>query len=201
VINWILANRAWLFSGIGLWFLGVLPWGYGRWRETRRTEAPDPRSQTSYEQVRSRPVPNRLPGFLLRALYKPEDISSRVKIALLDNAPGGLYLGSQIPSVDLNFQITNLSAIDLVLDRLLVDVWFGQPTFGAALLHRYIIPAGEITQGVHIRQMLSDNQKAQVAAFEAANGSAGGLSIYVTAYFESKLGRIFVQQTIERRKL
>ncbi len=101
----------------------------------------------------------------------------------------------------LFFQITNLSPIDLVLDRALVDVWFGQPTFSVALLHRYSVPAGEITHGIHIRYMLADNQKAQIQAFDAAPGSKAGFHIYISAYFESKLGRFLVYRSIERDRL
>jgi hypothetical protein len=124
-------------------------------------------------------------------------------IALRDNAPGSVNLGNPIPSVDLYFQVTNLSPIDLVLDRALVDVWFGQPTFTAALLHRYSVPAGEITKGIHVRHMLADNQKAYIEAFEGATprGSTGRFHVYITAYFESKLGRFFVQSSIERDRL
>ena len=90
----------------------------------------------------------------------------------------------------------------MVLDRALVDVWFNQPTFTAFLLHRYSVPAGEITQGIHVRQMLTEAQKAYIQAFEdAARGTRGQFHVYITAYFESKLGRFFVESSINRDRL
>jgi hypothetical protein len=204
-VNWISANAQWLFSGVGVLVLTtafvILRSGYRRWRESRAGVS-DAQEQLSHAQVGRRPLQSRLPGVLLRVLHKPDDIRQQVVIGLRDNAPGALYLGNPIPSVDLYFQITNLSPIDLVLDRALVDVWFGQPTFTVALLHRYSVPAGEITTGIHVRQMLSENQKAYIQAFEAATrGSVGQFHVYITAYFESKLGRFFVQTAINRDRL
>jgi len=202
VWKWILDNASWLFSGAGVVVVGaILRAGYRRWQESR-TGAAEAEQQLSRSQVAGRPFQSRLPGVLLRLLYKPADIEKRVVITLRDNAAGTLYLGNAIPSVDLYFQITNLSPIDLVLDRALVDVWFGQPTFTVALLHRYSVPAGEITTGIHVRHMLSENQKAYIQAFEAATrGSAGQFHVYITAYFESKLGRFFLQTAIDRDRL
>lgn len=206
MFNWIIANGHWLFSGAGVsvivlaWALvwAVARWGYARWRERPRDELTRLGTELSYKQVRPRPFPTRLPGFLLRVLYKPDTVKSQVHIALRNNVPATISLTSPVPYVELYFQLTNLSAIDLVLDRMLVDVWFGQPTFETAFLDRYVIPAGDISDGIRVRQTLADSQKAYIAAFEASRGS---VRIYITAYFESKLGRFSIRQTVERGNL
>lgn len=150
----------------------------------------------------SRPLTSKLPGFLLRALYKPEAIESKVKLGLRSDAPASVYLSpGQIPYVELYFEVTNLAPIDLVLDRMLVEVWFGQPTFSTVFLRRQVIPAGDITDGLTVRQTLSSSQKAQIEAFQTSGGNAGAVHIYVTAYFESKLGRLSIQRSIERVRL
>jgi hypothetical protein len=64
-----------------------------------------------------------------------------------------------------------------------------------------VIPAGEITDGLTVRETLFENQKAQVAAFQAADGRAGSIHIYTYAYFESKLGRLVVKQSMERQTI
>lgn len=197
MINWIV--RWGLFSGLGASVLvGFVRWGYNRWRERPREELTRVGTELYYRQVRPRPFPTRLPGFVLRALYKPETVKSQVHVALRDNVPATISLTSPVPYVELYFQLTNLSAIDLVLDRMLVDVWFGQPTFETACLQRYVIPAGDISDGIHVRQTLTESQKAYIATFEA---SRGYVRIYITAYFESKLGRFSIQQTVERANL
>jgi hypothetical protein len=203
VWQWISDNKEWLFSGVGVYAVIELGrFGRRRWRESQ-TAVIGQEEQPSHAKVPGSPLRSRLPGFLLRLRYKPDDLERLVIIGLRDNAPGSVNLGNPIPSVDLYFQVTNLSPIDLVLDRALVDVWFGQPTFTAALLHRYSVPAGQITQGIHVRYMLADNQKSYIQAFDTAEprGSRGRFYIYITAYFESKLGRFMVQKAIERDRL
>lgn len=142
-----------------------------------------------------------LPPFLLRLLLNPQAVASKIQIDLRGENPIALTLSSEVPHVDLYFTITNLSRLDLVLDRLLVDVWFGQPTFTAPLLRRYPIPAGQITRDVFLRQMLSGAQRTQIEDFIDNEGLRGQIHLYLTAYLESNVGRIEVQTNIERRKV
>jgi len=205
-MDWIRTNASWLFSGIGVAVLGVgfalVRFGFRRWRESRASLPEAEQQQLMHARVAGRSLQSRLPRVVLRLFYKPDDIQERVVIALRDNAPGSANMGQPVPYVDLYFQITNLSPLDLVLDRALVDVWFGQPTFTAFLLHRYSVRAGEITKGIHVRHMVTESQKAYIQAFDSATpGNRGRFYIYVTAYFESKLGRFFVQSSIERDRL
>ena len=199
--DWLWANRTWLFSGAGLAVLasawGIAKYGYHRWREARGARQSTDLYQVDYLEVARAPRRSSLPAFIRRAVIKPDDVSNRIHIALREE--GGLHvsLGSEIPCVDLYFQVTNLSTLDLILDRLLVDVWFGQPTFQAALLDRYVVPAGEITKGMHIRQMLADNQRKQV---EARRADRSRIIVNVVAYFESDVGRLVVRKTIEREQ-
>ena len=201
LLNWIDANRDWLFSGLGISLLGLL-WraGASRWALVRRDEQPDARYRTSYTKVRTHPIESRLPRLLLRLFLTPDDLRNSVKLGLRQNAPAQLSLNGQVPSIDLWFQVTNFSAVDLVMDRMLLDVWFGQPTFTTTILHRYVVPSGEISDGIHVRHMLSEAQKAQIAAFQSAEHNVNQLHIYLTAYFDSKLGPFFVQSNIERGK-
>jgi len=87
---------------------------------------------------------------------------------LREENPIAMSPGASISLIDLYFEVTNLSPLDLVLDRMLVEVWFGQPTFNTTLLRRHLVLTGKVTKGVHLRQMLADNQKKQVEAFTGA---------------------------------
>jgi hypothetical protein len=200
VTDWLFANRTWLFSGAGLAVVGVVwgivKYGYHRWREPRQARQSTDMQQVNYAEVPRAPRRSLLPAFIRRAIAKPGDVSSRIHIGLREEGGLSVSLGSEIPCIDLYFQVTNLSRLDLILDRLLVDVWFGQPTFQAALLDRYVIPAGEITTGMHLRQMLADNQRKQV---EARTADRSRIILSVVAYFESEVGRVVVRKTIERQ--
>lgn len=197
--DWLFSNYTWLFSGAGLFMIaalwGIAKYGYSRWREARQVLEGNGLSRVEYSEAAVATKRSFLPAFIRRAIIKPEDVTSRVHISLRDKGGLQVSLGSVIPCVDLYFQITNLSTVDLILDRLLIDVWFGQPTFQAAMLTRHTIPAGEITSGIHLRHMLADNQCKEV---QARTADRSRVTITVVAYFESDIGRIVVVKTIER---
>jgi hypothetical protein len=142
-----------------------------------------------------------LPAFLLRSFIKPVTIASRVRLDLRGNTPISLSLSSEVPHIDMYFDITNLSRFDLVLDRMIVDVWFGQPTFTASILKRYLIPGGEITKDIYLRHMLTSEQRSQIQRFDKPAESQGQIYIRLTAYLESPLGVMEVAKDIERNKV
>jgi hypothetical protein len=206
MFRWIAHNKEWLFSGAGVAFFiavwGLLKAGYGRWKQRRDVVDPTSRSHpVKYERMMSKGLIERLPAFLLRVLIKPSEIASRVSVDLRGNTPIALGLNDQVPHINMYFDITNLSGFDLVLDRMIVEVWFGQPTFTTAILKRYLIPGGEITRDIYLRQPLTAEQRNQIQSFEQSEQSRGYIYVQLTAYFESTLGRIEVAKNIERAKV
>jgi len=206
MLRWITENKAWLFSGLGLAVLGSAWWalkfGYSHWRERRvlstNAAVGIERRPIQYERVMRKRIVDRLPSFILRAALKPERVVSQIHIALRGDTPIGLSLNNEVPHIDLYFEITNLSPLDLVLDRMLVELWFGQPTFSSAILRRYVVPSGEITKNIYLRSVLNSEQRSQIQSFERPDHSRGAIHIYLTAYFESAVGRVEVTQNIER---
>ncbi len=209
MIQWIIDNKEWLFSGIGLLVLSsgwyMLRFGYSRWKERYDVSImlhPEiDNLEVKYESVGSRSPLSRLPAFLLRLLVRPDKVASKVRLALHGEKPIALSLNSEVPRLDLYFEITNLSPLDLVLDRLLIDMWFGQPTLNRTLLRRYVIPSSQVTKDVYFRHELTTSQRRQIEEFMAREGRRGSIHIYLTAYFESKAGRVVLEERIERRGL
>ena len=152
------------------------------------------------QEVKPRGALARLPPFVLRMLLKPEAVASKIDIDLRGENPIDLSLNAEVPHLDLYFQITNLSPLDLILDRLLAEVWFGQPTFTTAVLRRCDVPAGQITRGIHLRYQLSSAQRSQIKQFLQSEGQRGAIHIYITAYFQSRAGLLEIYKSIDRRK-
>ncbi len=205
MLRWIAGNKDWLFSGGGVVLLvavgGLLKSGYNQWKQRREVAESNPGGRrVQYETIMGKGVVDKLPAFLLRPLVKPSQLASKVKIELRADTPIGLNLNTEVPHIEMYFEITNLSQFDLVLDRMLVEVWFGQPTFTAAILRRYLVPGGEITRNVYLRQALNSNQRDQINGFSDPDHNRGFIHILLTAYLESSLGRIEVARNIERRK-
>lgn len=141
---------------------------------------------------------DRIPSFILSRLYPSEKVAKQIRLNLRGDNPISLYLGAESPQVDMYFEITNLSNLKLTLDRLIIKVWFSQPTFEGFILERYKIPSREIVNNIHYRQSLNIAQKERI---EYCQNHQGRIYIYLTAHFESKVGIIEVTNTIERAKL
>src|SRR6266581_3074138 len=121
VLDWVLQNR-WLFDGVGgaaaLAGLGAI-WkmGRNRWRETRSIPLANDPDPIAYAPVTRRPpLSTRVPAVILRLFTSPTRVRSRILIGLREENPIALSLGASIPLIDLYFEITNLSPIDLILD-------------------------------------------------------------------------------------
>ena len=76
-----------------------------------------------------------IPGLLLRLFYSPGKVAKDVKINLRGELPINPSLNSSVPHLDLYLEITNLSNLNLVLDRILLDLWFGQPVLQIGGFH------------------------------------------------------------------
>jgi hypothetical protein len=139
-------------------------------------------------------VADRVPSFILSRILPPRKVAEQVRVNLRGKNPICPNLNSSNPQIDLWFEITNLSNLKLVLDRLLVDVWFCQPTFNGSILRRREVPARGIVTDILYQQSLTIAQKEQI---ESCLSQQDQVYVYLTAYFESKVGRIEVESRIE----
>ncbi len=142
-----------------------------------------------------------LPAFIQSRLFPPKRITSQIEIRLMGENPIQANLGAEDPHIDLYFEVTNLSHLSLVLDRLLIDFWFGQPTFRGAVLKRYHLPAMKTVQNISYRHSLTPDQQKTIKQYCDNPSGRGQIHIYLTAYLESKAEIIEVQRTIERSKM
>jgi len=196
-------NTQWIFSGIGVAIIGwLLQYGYNRWNKARTPADPiNPGQKVRRQTMQHKTLTSRLPAFLLRAILSPENVASKVRISLRGDKPFNIALSTEIPRIEIYFEFTNLSPIDLILDRMLVDVWFCQPTFQHTILRRYFIPAGEITGGISLQQDLTPGQITQIKRCTENPGAGGAIYLHITTYFESKTGRLEMKETINRSSI
>lgn len=148
-----------------------------------------------------RKIINWIPSLLRRKLFPITEVREQIKIELRGNAPITPWM-QENPYIDMWFEITNLSHLTVTLDRLFIEVWYGQPLFSAWTLKRYEIPASQTQKDIHHRHYLTEPQKAQVQAYQdrAIQDRFITITVHLTAYFESKIGMIEVVERIERRQ-
>ena len=143
-------------------------------------------------------VISKLPGWLIRFFYRPEKIAGSIDLELRHNNPIIISFGTEIPSIDLYFQIYNRSNFGLVLDRLLIDFWIGQRLFCGAVLRRGCVKPRERFDEVYFTQQLTLSQQEQIKRHKEGQLLSVPVSIMVTGYFESKVGVVCVEKRIDR---
>lgn len=115
-------------------------------------------------------VADRVPSFILSRILPPRKVAEQVKVKLRGENPICPNLNSANPQIDLWLEITNLSNLKLVLDRVLVDVWFCQPTFNGSILRRRDVPARGIVTDILYQQTLTIAQKEQIESCLSEKG-------------------------------
>ncbi len=141
------------------------------------------------------------PSLLLRLFYSPQKAISQIKVNLKGERPISPSLKSSVPHVDIYLEITNLSNLDLLLDRMLIDLWVGQPVLVGAILKRVKIPSRSTGQEVFFRSNLSSKQVQQIEPFMSETPPSGSITLSINAYFESKIGVVEIEERFERRRI
>lgn len=143
-------------------------------------------------------VADRTPSFILSRLLPPAKVARQIRVNLRGNNAITLDLDGENPQAGLWLEVTNLSNLKLTLDRLLIEVWFSQPAFEGVISRRHVVPPREVVTDIHYRQSLTPGQKARI---ESCLAQQGRILIHLTAYFETKVGLVEVENRIERSKV
>ena len=139
-----------------------------------------------------------LPSWIARHIVSPDKVAREIEIDLGSSNPIQISFGSEVPRLSIYFRISNLSRVDVTLDRMLVDVWFGQPTLQGAILRRYQVAKRTSEDNVHFVSPLSTPQQEQIK--KQINGQliSSHVRINTKAYFDSKIGIVHLEKTFER---
>jgi hypothetical protein len=124
-----------------------------------------------------------LPKRLIRYLYPTTRIAQEIKIDLRGNNPIQIAR-YDIPKISLWFEITNLSLVDLVLDRMLIEIQINsQPILYGAMLRRQEIPKRNKT-GVYFNELLTSLQQQHLQSRCNQNKMIETIHADIEAYFE-----------------
>jgi hypothetical protein len=138
----------------------------------------------------------RIPSFLLKRLLPHKKVREKIDIDLRSNSPIDCNFASQVPRVSLWFEITNRSSLNLEMDKCLLEVWFGQPTFIGSIHEPHLIPRAEKVSDIRYWQDLTEQQISQIKwCYDTVQAN---LTVHLTAFFRSKIGTIVVNKRVER---
>ena len=118
-----------------------------------------------------------LPRWLERRMLPPARVQSEIDVDLRRQSPVNVS-GGEVPTINLWFEVTNQSQIDITLDRLLLEVWFGQPTFRGAILGRIDIARRSSAKELYFWTSLDAQQVAQIKRY--LGGGTPGNPVAIT---------------------
>lgn len=78
--------------------------------------------------------------WIVRHFYKAERILEKVKIRVQNEGDGITFNCGELPNVRIWLRITNLSPIELVIDRIYGHVFYGSPLVEFTSLDRRVVP-------------------------------------------------------------
>ena len=142
-----------------------------------------------------------IPGLLLRLFYNPRKVAGEVKINLRGEKPINPSLSRGVPHVDIYLEVTNLTNLRLELDRMVLDLWFGQPCLQGFILERYQIPPRSAGNKIFFHSDLTTKQIEQIKPYLTESPPSGDISLSILSYFITKVGTVEVKQRFERRKV
>ena len=141
-----------------------------------------------------------LDGFLgkSRGAGRPDErtaLAGRLFIDLRGMSPIHINLIGQLPEITLWFKADNRSALEVELDRLLVEVWFGQPVTEGAVLNRYALRPNSWDDSIRFHKYLSRERAdilVQRLGTQDPPGGSTDMRLQLTAYFNTPLGSVVV---------
>ena len=140
-----------------------------------------------------------LPTFALRLFFPPSKIAKEVRVDLRGEKPVQARTDAAFPDISVWLELTNLSHVDLTLDRLLFDLWFGQPTITGSILEFEHVPARSGPKTIRFWTNLTPSQVSRIDDFMHSGEARGPLSLSYSAYFQSRVGMVTAKGRIERQ--
>lgn len=144
------------------------------------------------------PIIRLLPPFIISKFVKTDSIQKDIEIDLRSLSPVNFNLNSTIPEFTLWLRLTNKSVIPIVIDRILIDVWIGQPVIDGAILRPVTLLPKQTLNDLRFQVKLSEFQKNESIKYREQRYNAN-ITINMVAYCECKLGKFELVSSKEFR--
>lgn len=139
-----------------------------------------------------------LPRFLLKRLVPTDSLIEEVDIDLRSTNPINFALSKKVPELSVWLRITNRSLLEISLDRILMEIWVGQPLLWGGVFEPKTLEPRSTIEDVYFRSKLSNSQVEQIEA-NVDDGDIREISIQANAYFNSKSGPFNVETNLKSR--
>jgi hypothetical protein len=127
----------------------------------------------------------------------PDEAQRRVTVGLRDEHAVVAQLENAVPAISIRFVVSNHRNLELVLDRIVLSVWAGQPVLHGVMAHRTPVPRYETVSTIYFEDILTPAavdqiRKCMEAVRSGAAGGQGQYRIHGRAYSESAHGQFAI---------
>lgn len=127
------------------------------------------------------------------------DFTRAIALRLRDADAITLDLTSTVPSVSIWFEVINHSDVELVLDRIVLELRVGQPVLQGVMAHRYPIPPHTTVSTIWFFELLTEGAMKLISQHQEALQKPGGsvqvLHVTARAYFDSPALRFAIESS------
>lgn len=124
-----------------------------------------------------------------------------VEVRLRGGDPIVVDVNSTVPNVSIWFEVISHYAIDAVLEKIVLQLWAGQPVLSSTMDHRHDIPAHSTVPNVWFSGELTPGAVERIRQEMAKRGPRGKYTVHGTAYFSSINGTFEVQLLNQERQI
>jgi len=142
----------------------------------------------------SESIISKFPTFLLKLIYPKSRLKEEIKISPRTVNPIIFNLGSYVPRVDACFTISNFTNLTMKLLDLSADIWISQPLATVVCFDKPDILRKKENQ-IYTTSFLNEIQVSRIKEMQQTGELRA--TMYLKAYFESRVGLLELTPTIE----
>jgi hypothetical protein len=139
-----------------------------------------------------------MPSFILKHYYTKERVGREISIDTRSVNPIEFVLSMYMPEANAWFTVTNFTNLKWSVHDFLGTIWLGQPLAFVSCRDKPTITRKGKCE-IYTTCFLNELQVSRLK--EAKEKSIASGDIYVTAYFESKVGLIEFKRVLEHRQI
>lgn len=100
-----------------------------------------------------------IPGVVLRYFFPESKLAEKIEISVCDDRRGIFINGGDIPSVEVNLKITNLTPFEITIERLWCETQFVGGTIGLLESTLWQTIEARTSKSIHLRSTITAPQR------------------------------------------
>lgn len=138
-----------------------------------------------------------LPPIMLKRFFSTKKVEQEIGIDWSSKQAARIGLNASCPNIEISLRIENRSLVPVILDRMIVQVWIGQPFIEAINAYRMPIGARKNIDQHITREYLSENQIKAFASYLNGKQLKERLSVSADLFFDCDVGSFHLRKHLD----